>query len=461
MEDASHKLQTTLDQMLSGRVKRLAVPRIGGGKRAHKEDGNVTPTPSNGSLSTGEFSDIEILSEESRVDIPLERDQSTGSVIESKNLEREKLRIALKLDRLKDKLSRYESHIIFLNKCVENSVIPNGLRAYVEPSIGNRDDVFLEGWHSILFDCSQKLIKHSVEFSGKIVETTKTEIKTTEDQLKALLTDQAYIKVDASLKKNDEIRVKDLTNRKNRKFYRLKYGEKEREDRQPTPNNRNNEILNNRGQRGLGQPRRPDDNFTRRDTERPRRNEGQSDRRLGNNNYSSTYTGDDQAQRRVIEVIERRNNNPTGRGPRANNNNQPLHEKIALSRRNSRRNLAHNNESPREDFPPLRRETGDDQQPTNRMDDMGRERSRNNEIEALRRRIDALQRERNNSSNHHTTESTNESSKNGNGAQGPSVIPTNDGDMKQFIKSALATISAYAERLDRPSDSARTLSETS
>ena len=460
MEDASHKLQTTLDQMLSGRVKRLAVPRIGGDKRAHKEDGNVTPTPSNGSLSTGEFSDIEIPSEESRVEIPLERDQSTGSVIESKNLEREKLRIPLKLDRLKDKLSRYESHIIFLNKCVENSVIPNGLRAYVEPSIGNRDDVFLEGWHSILFDCSQKLIKHSVEFSGKIVETTKTEIKTTEDQLKALLTDQAYIKVDASLKKNDEIRVKDLTNRKNRKFYRLKYGEKEREDRQPTPNNRNNEILNNRGQRGLGQPRRPDDNFTRRDTERPRRNEGQSDRRLVNNN-NSFNTGDDQAQRRVIEVIERRNNNPTGRGPRANNNNQPLHEKIALSRRNSRRNLANNDDSPREDFPPLRRETRDDQQLTNRMDDTGRERSRNNEIEALRRRIDALQRERNNSLNHHTTESTNESSKNGDGAQGPSVIPTNDGDMKQFIKSALATISAYAERLDRPSDSARTLSETS
>ena len=460
MEDASNKLQTTLDHMLSGSVKRLAVPRIGGDKRAHKDDGNVTPTPSNGSLSTGEFSDIEIPSEDSRVEIQLERDQSTGTVIEANNMEREKLRIALKLDRLKDKLSRYESHIIFLNKCVENNVIPNGLRAYVEPSIGNRDDTFLEGWHNILFDCSKKLIKHSVEFSGKIVETTKTDIKTTEDQLKALVTDQAYKKLDASLKKNDEIRVKDLTNRKNRKFYKLKYGEKEREDRQPTPNNRNNEILNNRGQRGLGQPRRPDDNYTRRDTERPRRIEGQSDRRLATNN-NAFNAGDDQAQRRVMEVIERRNNNPTGRGPRANNNNQPLHEKIALSRRNSRRNLANNDDSPREDFPPLRRETRNDQQLTNQIDDMGRERSRTNEIEALRRRIDALQRERSSSLNHHTNENTNESSKNGDGAQGPSVTPTNDGDMKQFIKNALATISAYAERLDRSSDSTRTLSEMS
>ena len=113
MEDASHKLQTTLDHMLSGSVKRLAVPRIGGDKRAHKEDGNViTPTPSNGSLSTGEFSDIEIPSDDSRVEIQLEREQSTGTVIEANNMEREKLRIALKLDRLKDKLSRYESHIM-------------------------------------------------------------------------------------------------------------------------------------------------------------------------------------------------------------------------------------------------------------------------------------------------------------------------------------------------------------
>ena len=92
---------------------------------------------------------------------------------------------------------------------------------------------------------------------------------------------------------------------------------------------------------------------------------------------------------------------------------------------------------------------------------MGRERSRTNEIEALRRRIDALQRERSSSLNQHTNENTNEASKNGDGAQGPSVTPTNDGDMKQFIKNALATISAYAERLDRSSDSTRTLSEMS
>ena len=224
MEDASHKQQLTLDHMLSGSVKRLSVQqRVGGDKRPHKEqpqmeDGNeITPTPSHGSLSTGEFSDIEIPSDDSRLSV-LEREHSTGTVVEANNLEKEKIKVALKLDRLKDKLSRYESHVNFLRKCVDNNIIPTGLRTYVEPSIGNRDDVFLEGWHGILFDCSKKLINHSVDFSVKIIETTKTEIKATEEQLKALVPEPAYKKIESSLKKNDEIRNKDLTSRKKQKI---------------------------------------------------------------------------------------------------------------------------------------------------------------------------------------------------------------------------------------------------
>ena len=430
------------------------------------EDGNeITPTPSHGSLSTGEFSDIEIPSDDSRLSV-LEREHSTGTVVEADNLEKEKIKVALKLDRLKDKLSRYESHVNFLRKCVDNNIIPTGLRTYVEPSIGNRDDVFLEGWHGILFDCSKKLINHSVDFSVKIIETTKTEIKATEEQLKALVPEPAYKKIESSLKKNDEIRNKDLTSRKNRKFYRLKYGDKERDDRQPAPNNRKNEILNNRGQRGQGQPRRSDENnFTnRRDNERSRWNEGQPGQGhvADYNNSYARNTSDDQAQRRVIEVIERRTNNQTNRGPRATLNNQPpIHEKIALSRRNSRRNLARNDDSPREDFPPLRRETREEPQDTNRMDDAGRERARNNEIEALRKRIEALQRERTNTTNLPTIEISDGASKNGGGAQGPSSEPTNDMDMKQYIKNALAIISGFAERLEQQSDSALTRSETS
>ena len=80
-----------------------------------------------------------------------------------------------------------------------------------------------------------------------------------------------------------------------------------------------------------------------------------------NNNNNPNYrndTRDDQTQKRVIDVIDRRTKNQSatgGRGPRANvTDDSPIHEKISLGRRSSRRNVARNtNESPREDFPPL------------------------------------------------------------------------------------------------------------
>ena len=85
--------------------------------------------------------------------------------------------------------------------------------------------------------------------------------------------------------------------------------------------------------------------------------------------------------------------------------------------------------------------------------------SRNNEIEALRKRIDALQRERTNSKNPQVIVTTEDASKNGEGAQGPSSPPTNDTDMKTFVTGALEIICGYAERLDRQSGSAMTRSE--
>ena len=228
MEDASSK-QNTLHEYMQRSGKRLAVPRAGAddGKRPHTEprtEDIIIPTPSTGSLSTGDLSGREdsdgLNSDGSRLSIQIVHKQtSTGTVVEADRMENEKLKLALKLDRLKDKCTRYESHVTFLRKCLENDVIPNGLRTYVEPSIGNRDDEFLGVWHGILFDCSKKLINHSIDFSVKVIETTKTEIDLVTEQLKALVTEPAYKKIEDSLKKNDETRNKDLTNRKNRKFY--------------------------------------------------------------------------------------------------------------------------------------------------------------------------------------------------------------------------------------------------
>ena len=87
------------------------------------------------------------------------------------------------------------------------------------------------------------------------------------------------------------------------------------------------------------------------------------------------------------------------------------------------------------------------------------ERARDNEIEALRKRIDALQRERTGGPSQHATENTGETSKNGEGAQGPSPLPANHTDMKTYIKSALEIICGYAERLDQQNGSEKTRSE--
>ena len=84
-----------------------------------------------------------------------------------------------------------------------------------------------------------------------------------------MVLDSTYKNIASSLKKNEESRTKDLVQRKNRKFYRLKYGEKEHEAQaQPRVNNRDNEIWNNRGQRGQGNMRNSEDRQERERTQR-------------------------------------------------------------------------------------------------------------------------------------------------------------------------------------------------
>ena len=77
-------------------------------------------------------------------DGPLES-ESTITVLDNPNYNpRNTETLAKKLDRLYDKKARFESHENYLSKCLINNLIPNGLRVFVEPSIGNRDDAFLK-----------------------------------------------------------------------------------------------------------------------------------------------------------------------------------------------------------------------------------------------------------------------------------------------------------------------------
>ena len=56
-------------------------------------------------------------------------------------------RLGQKLNRLNNKAARYESHKQFLEKCIQEKLIPERLRLQLEPTIGNYDDEFLHNWY--------------------------------------------------------------------------------------------------------------------------------------------------------------------------------------------------------------------------------------------------------------------------------------------------------------------------
>ena len=163
MGDATHnKLQNNIMNAFQNSGKR---------QRVQFENPEVTPTPSNTSTN-GNLSAVP-----SMIEIPqLQLDgnnfdtESRETVVDASYADREKLKLAFRVDNLKDKQSRYESHVSFLRKCLDNNITPNGLRVYCEPSIGNRDEDFMEKWHNQLTECSKALINITIEWSKNTIE---------------------------------------------------------------------------------------------------------------------------------------------------------------------------------------------------------------------------------------------------------------------------------------------------
>ena len=148
--------------------------------------------------------------------------QLTGASVETivtpTQVDIEKEMMARKLDCLRDKHGRYVSHITFIKKCLEQDVIPNGLSVWVEPSIGNRDEVFLNKWHERMKEFSKVLANDVLEWSETTLTKTKGEIDDTTKDLKALVTTKVYNDIQSTLETNDSIRNNALTARKNKKI---------------------------------------------------------------------------------------------------------------------------------------------------------------------------------------------------------------------------------------------------
>ena len=156
-------------------------------------------------------------------DLPLESESTEPIVSNPDYNPKEKEYLAIKLDRLNDKKGRFESHENYLSKCLTNNLVPNGLKVYIEPSIGNRDEAFLNKWYNRLEEFSRILTKDVVEFCEHEITKTKQEIDSTSEQLKHLLNDNEYNKINEAIGTNQSIREKELQQRKNKKFYGVKY----------------------------------------------------------------------------------------------------------------------------------------------------------------------------------------------------------------------------------------------
>ena len=129
------------------------------------------------------------------------------------------------LDRnwLNNKAARYESHKQFLENCIQEKLIPEGLRLQLEPTIGNYDDEFLHNWYVKLEKFSLELMTDVVDFCDKTLVSTGKSIIETEAELKTKIEAKEFASVRETIALNKEETSKALQIRKKRKYRNLKY----------------------------------------------------------------------------------------------------------------------------------------------------------------------------------------------------------------------------------------------
>jgi len=104
----------------------------------------------------------------------------------------DKEKVALKLNRLKDKNNRMESHRAFLSQCVDTELIPKGLELTLEPTIGNHDQMFLDNWFGKLKRFSMELMTDIVKFCEETITKTAEDITKTESALKSSMDKEEF-----------------------------------------------------------------------------------------------------------------------------------------------------------------------------------------------------------------------------------------------------------------------------
>ena len=180
-------------------------PEIEQPKKRQREDIEVTPPP----LITVE--DTTNIHHNNAVSM-----LSTPNSIKAKGL-------AVRLDRLHDKKARYASHKEFLQKCIAEKLVPNGLKLELEATIGNHDDEFLANWNERLNSFSLMMMGDIVKFCDKTTLEVEANIETTSNLLSLEIKGDELKTVKTTIESNYDNQKRILNAGKTKKFRQLKF----------------------------------------------------------------------------------------------------------------------------------------------------------------------------------------------------------------------------------------------
>ena len=139
--------------------------------------------------------------------------------------DKQKEKVALKLNRLKDKSIIYESDKDFLNHCLAEKLVPKGLRLELGTTIGNYDQEFVDTWYAKWKSFSLTQMKDIASYCDKTIAQTKQNIRETETDLKSVTEKEEYFQIEETIKTNETKTKRLLHQCKFKKFNSLKYKE--------------------------------------------------------------------------------------------------------------------------------------------------------------------------------------------------------------------------------------------
>ena len=131
--------------------------------------------------------------------------------------------LAIKLNHLKEKSARYNSHRNFLSKCIQENLVAMGLGITLEPAIGNFDQEFVDKSYTNLKQFCIGLMKQIVAYCDKTEQKTQKNITETETILQQQLKKEDYKKIKNTITSNETATTKLLERHKFKKFTSLKY----------------------------------------------------------------------------------------------------------------------------------------------------------------------------------------------------------------------------------------------